>query len=351
MPPPRDEDLFTDSTMTFGEHLEELRRCLWRAILGLALGVAAGLFFGRPVVNFIQAPLTDALKEYYEAESQQKLDATLAALGKGGTENEAFRNRTRQLIKEQRMLADEAYVDPVEMYDLLKELYPRQMQDVPPPATLPSTERDGGLVPLFLWHRQADDPRVQLKSLSAQETFGIYMKASIFVGLVVSSPWVFYQIWLFVAAGLYPHEKRFVHLYLPISLGLFLLGASVVFLFVFQPVLRFLFSFNTWLGIAPEPRISEWLGFVLFLPVGFGIGFQLPLVMYFLERVGIFTVEAYVRQWRLSVLIIVILAAILTPPDPYSMMCLAGPLVILFFGGIFLCKYMPRRKRTFEELK
>jgi sec-independent protein translocase protein TatC len=351
MPQLRDEDLFAESTMTFGEHLEELRKCLWKAILGLAVGIVVGFFIGRPVVNLIQGPLTDALAHYYKVESEKKLEETFSVEEKKGEKYEEIHQRARELIEKQKMLADEVYIDPAELHALMKKLYPGQMRNVAPPPVVSSARPGGGLIPLFLWHRPEDDPRVRLKSLSAQETFGIYMKASIIAGLVISSPWVFYQIWIFVAAGLYPHEKRYVHFYLPISLGLFLLGASVVFLFVFKPVLNFLFTFNSWLGIDPDPRISEWLGFVLILPVGFGIGFQLPLVMYFLERVGIFTVEAYIRQWRICVLVIVVLAAILTPPDPYSMTFLAAPLVILFFGGIALCKFMPRGHRALEELK
>ena len=104
------------------------------------------------------------------------------------------------------------------------------------------------------------------------------------------------------------------------------------------------------MNIDPDPRISEWLSFAMILPLGFGAGFQLPLVMFFLERVGIFTVENYLKQWKLSVLAIVVVAAVLTPPDPYSMTFLAAPLVLLFFGGILLCKMMPKKKSEFELL-
>jgi sec-independent protein translocase protein TatC len=102
------------------------------------------------------------------------------------------------------------------------------------------------------------------------------------------------------------------------------------------------------LGIDPDPRINEWLSFVLFLPVGFGLGFQLPLVMLFLERIGVFTVKSYYAQWRVAVLVIFVLAAILTPPDPYSMLLMAVPLSVLYFGGIMLCKLMPRRPNPFN---
>jgi sec-independent protein translocase protein TatC len=107
--------------------------------------------------------------------------------------------------------------------------------------------------------------------------------------------------------------------------------------------------FNRWLGIEQDIRISEWLSFVLLLPLGFGIAFQLPLVMLFMERIGIFDVRAYLEKWRIAVLIIFVLGMMLTPADPYSMMLMAIPLTVLYFGGIALCRYMPKRKSPFDE--
>jgi sec-independent protein translocase protein TatC len=195
----------------------------------------------------------------------------------------------------------------------------------------------------------ADDPRVRVKSLSAGEPFSVYMKAALLVGAVIASPWVFYQAWAFVAAGLYTHERRYVRTYLPFSLALFLLGVVIAFSFVFEPVLRFLFTFNSWMGIDPDPRINEWLGFVLILPLGFGIGFQLPLVMLFLERIGVMTVAAYWSYWRVAILVIFVVSALLMPPDPYSMTMLAVSLVFLYFGGILLCRFMPRYDKPAGE--
>ena len=108
-------------------------------------------------------------------------------------------------------------------------------------------------------------------------------------------------------------------------------------------------SFNRSLGIDPDPRINEWLGFVLFLPVGFGLGFQLPLVMLFLERIGVFTVKNYLSQWRIAVLVIFAVAAVLTPPDPTSMLLLAFSLTFLYFGGIVFCKLLPRHSNPFGD--
>ena len=103
------------------------------------------------------------------------------------------------------------------------------------------------------------------------------------------------------------------------------------------------------MGIDPDPRISEWLSFAIFLPLGFGLSFQLPLVMLFLERIGIMSVAVYLAKWRMAVLVIFVIAMVLTPADPISMLAMAMPLSGLYFLGILLCHYFPRRKGFLEE--
>jgi sec-independent protein translocase protein TatC len=160
---------------------------------------------------------------------------------------------------------------------------------------------------------------------------------------------VFDHLWTFVASGLYPHEKKYVYLFMPFSLGLFFAGAALAFFVVFHFVLTFLFGFNEKMGIDPDPRISEWLSFVIFMPLGFGVSFQMPLVMLLLERIGIFTVQSYLSKWRIAVLVMAVLAMVLSPGgDPWSMLLMFLPMVVLYFLGIWLCKAM-RRRNPFEE--
>ncbi len=290
--------------------------------------------------------------------------------------DEKRQDRLREQIKDrvlkENLLVDEVYLDTAELLQSLQTAYPDTFKDVRlPEAAQPKTEqsiKSGGvtaggtatnkiagdaapkkLVRLFLWHRSADDTRLQSKGLSVFEGFAVYVKASLLVGVLLACPWIFYQIWQFVAAGLYPHERRYVHLYLPFSIALFLFGAALAFFVVFGPVLEFLLGFNRRMDIGLEPRINEWLSFVWILPVGFGVGFQLPLVMLFLERIGVCTVKHYLSQWRVAVLVIVVIAGVLMPPDPYSMLLNAGSLMVLYFGGILLCKLMPRRASPFGE--
>jgi sec-independent protein translocase protein TatC len=374
MPNQREDDLFRESTMTFGQHLGELRKCLFKSVVGLAIGLVVGLIVGNWASEFIQSPLTNALTKYYQKESETRVDAEVARLKSSGKEMPWTPEQVKYLVETKHMLADEYFVDPSQTFEELKNLYPDTFANVQLPqkikklddkastyvqaatpktttATMAADDESEGLIRIFFWHHNKDDARLQSKSMAMAEPFTNYIKVSLMVGAILASPWILFQIWQFVAAGLYPHERRYVQQYFPFSVALFLTGAALAFFVVFEPVLEFLLSFNRLQGISPEPRFNEWLSFVLILPFGFGLGFQLPLVMLFAERIGLVTVRTYLAQWRIAVLVIFVVAAILTPPDAYSMLLLSCSLTFLYFGGILLCRFMPRRASPFEANK
>lgn len=347
-----DEDLFAETTMSFGEHLEELRVCLWKAVVGLVLGFFIGLMLGKPAVLLIQAPLEKALDTYYTKLTLKRITEDL-----GDPKSPLWKYRDQydvdklKLGVERGMIFETRYFDLDELSRALGIVRSQPAAEVKPtaepakPAEASTVEADRAfdrLVPLLSWQSKKDDDRTRPTSLSAQEAFMIWIKAAFVVGVLVSAPWVFFQIWTFVASGLYKHERKYVYTFLPFSLGLFFLGAATAYLFVFEPVLNFLFEFNEWLGIHPDPRMNEWLGFVLLLPLGFGISFQLPLVMLFVERIGVFTAKDFIEKWRIAVLAIFVISAVLTPADPYSIFLMAVPLTFLYFGGILMMKYLPR---------
>jgi Tat protein translocase TatC len=193
---------------------------------------------------------------------------------------------------------------------------------------------------------QTNDP----VSLSVMEGFMGYFKVALMCGLVLGSPWIFFQIWSFIAVGLYPHEKRLVNVYLPFSVTLFVIGALACQFLVIPKAVGALLWFNKWLGMAPQLRFNEWLSFAILMPLVFGISFQLPLVMMFLERIGVTTVQMYLSYWKIAFFLIHVLAAFLMPtPDIVSMEMLAIPLFGLYGLGILLCKLNPGSTESEEE--
>jgi len=325
------EDFFAHSTMSFGEHLEELRRALFKAVVGLVAGFLIGLIIANKVVAFIQTPLLDGLTRYYG-------DKDIAALEAKYGEEEV--KEVSKYIKSESRTMDILYIERSQADEIARQFNGETVAD------LELGKPDSSdMLKIRVWH----PIKSKVTALNVQEAFMIWLKAAFVAGVIMSSPWVFYQIWIFVAAGLYPHEQKHVYIYLPMSLLLFLAGASLAFFFVFEPVIDFLFQFNRAMNIDPDPRISEWVSFVLFLPLGFGVAFQLPLVMLFLNRIGMLSVELYTRSWRTAILCIFVLSMFLTPSDPISMLMMAVPLTVLYFFGILLCIYMPQAKSPYKE--
>jgi sec-independent protein translocase protein TatC len=183
----------------------------------------------------------------------------------------------------------------------------------------------------------------RLMTTEVLESFFIWLKAAVLVGAVIASPGIFWHIWHFLAAGLYPHERRYVYVYLPLSVLLFVSGVALAFFVIIQLVIEFLLTYNASMDIDIFPRLRDWVSFALLLPLGFGVAFQLPIVMLALNRFGIFSVEVYISKWRISLLAIAFLSMVLTPGgDAYSMTGMFIPLGLLYFLGIALCKYMPK---------
>jgi sec-independent protein translocase protein TatC len=345
-----DESWFDSTKMTFGEHLDELRSALIKAILSLALGFLVALLFAGQVVDYVQTPLKAALSDFYTRLAKQEYLDYLHARQAHGAIVPKDMEAAAQLLADEGLIGEQRYIDPLDLASALASVYPGVVN----PDALPARDQAAPverseLVPLRMYHDVKDDPRVRVIGLAVHEPFSVYIKAAFVCGAILASPFVFYFLWRFVAVGLYPHEQKYVHVFLPISVGLFLAGALLAFFVVFRFVLAFLFTFYDWMGIDPDPRITDWLTFVLILPLGFGISFQLPLVMLFLERIGIFSLDSYTTHWRIAVLVIFILSMILTPTDPGSMLLMAIPLTALYFGGILMCRLMPRSNTPFRE--
>ncbi|MEM6654508.1 MAG: twin-arginine translocase subunit TatC, partial [Planctomycetota bacterium] len=312
-----EEDLFDSTKMSFGEHLEELRSALIKAIAVLVVGVLIGFLpgVGNGVVRYIQTPLQGGLQEFRKQQSKEEFDRYIKELRASGQEVPDDLAQAAERYEQEGLVPRVWRVDPRDLIAALRSL---GIEVGAPDDGAPNdgATEDGaplGLAPLVLWSPLDDDPRTRTIGTGIPDAFLVWLKAAFLVGVVISSPFVFYFLWAFVASGLYPHEQRYVYVFMPFSIGLFLAGAALAFFGVFPFVLNFLFGYYEWLEIDPTPRIGEWLNFALLLPVGFGLGFQLPLVMLFLERIGVFSLEDYQKSWRIGVLVIFIASMLLTP--------------------------------------
>src|SRR5262249_42382949 len=302
------EDMFTETRMSFGEHIEELRYYLLRGIVGFVIAVFLSFAIGKEVLyGFFVYPVEQQLGDYYEA-VQKKHEA--------------------KALKEIRADPSHKAHQPV-VIKLQCPKNPKVGEGVDDPSKIPEEEWVTTIVrvldPVELVKALSPSqrllaPRPSFKTFGVTEAFLVYFKVCLLCGLVIGSPWIFWQVWMFIAAGLYPQEKRLVHVYMPISIVLFLLGAVSCQFVVLPKAVSALLWFNHWLGFEPDLRLNEWLSFAIILPVVFGLSFETPLVMLFLERLGIMTVESYRAKRRIAFFVLAVISAMNPGLDAFSML-------------------------------
>ncbi len=168
-------------------------------------------------------------------------------------------------------------------------------------------------------------------------SFYAYMKVSLITGFLVALPIVFYQFWSFVAPGLYQQEKAAVLPLVLVSTLLFLIGAGFCYWMVLPLALEFLIGFSEGL-LNPIITVGSYISFAGLLMVAFGTGFELPVVTYFLGRLGIITAPMLAKGRRYAIVVILIAGAIITPPDIFTQVLLAGPVYILYEISIIIVR-------------
>jgi len=186
-------------------------------------------------------------------------------------------------------------------------------------------------------------PAGHLIFTSPGDAFSAYMMIGAVMALVVSSPYIFYQLWAFIGGALKPSEKKFVLVFAPLSLLFFLSGGAFAYFVAVPRAYHFLMSFSS-VYLVPMVTVKNYLGFLVHMIVAFGVAFELPLILAFLAKIGIASPE-YLRQMRRhAVMIILIVAALMAPPDIMSMLILAVPLMFLYEVGIVFMQFFYKHK-------
>lgn len=179
------------------------------------------------------------------------------------------------------------------------------------------------------------------------EAFFSYIKLSTFSAFLLIFPICCYQIYAFISPGLHREEKKMVAGLLSLSPILFYIGSFFMFFWVMPQAWLFFISYENndiGLPLVLEARISEYLNLVLQLTLAFGLSFQLPIIMIILSAIGLIKAESLRRKRRIAIVIIFIVAAILTPPDIFSQIALAIPLLLLYEFSILLCNLLEKRE-------
>ncbi|MDA0811757.1 MAG: twin-arginine translocase subunit TatC, partial [Verrucomicrobia bacterium] len=353
-----------DEEKPFLAHLEDLRTMIVRVVVTLLISMIGCFVFNKPLLELIQGPAKKA-----GILTEVKLPETVSFV-----QWEKIRKLNRAAVPlsgEQRSaLLDVAFSDAKEWGDDSDLKLLRQIADVhyvylaaqelSETARRAFLERALGEPELLARAMQLVDAgtaadldgrvsAITMQALGPTETFKLSIKLSLYAGIVVSFPLLFYFIAQFVFPGVTEREKKLLWPSLTIGFGLFLVGVVFAYFFVTVEALKFFHGFSKRMGVEDQWKIGEYVSFTTQMILIFGLSFELPVVVMALVKLDLLTHE-FMRQTRsYAIVIIIVVAAIITPtPDAIVLSALAGPMIILYEICIWLSWFM-KRKESKEE--
>lgn len=323
--------------MSFLEHLDELRRRLVRSFLFVIVAASVSFFFSGQIYNFLAAPVQRALAE---AQRQQvpiagytgnEAIATLTSLKENDVGRYVFDQETKlgtSLVPAgASVMARVLKNGEGKLYLFTDEALYSGNAVIPKGVRLPTDL--GTAVAAF------SGVNDKLIVTTAMEPFSLYLKVSLYAAICLSLPFLLFQIWGFVAPGLYPHERAYVTPFILLSTISFVLGAAFAYYIIFPPAAKYL------LGLGSDFRLllkaDEYFDFIIIVMLGMGVVFQMPAVTYVLARIGLVSAGFLLRSWKIAVIVIFIAAAVLSPTaDVPNMMLFAAPMLVLYMVSIFV---------------
>ncbi|HKP38505.1 MAG TPA: twin-arginine translocase subunit TatC [Pyrinomonadaceae bacterium] len=345
-PEKKEDDL--SGQMSFLEHLDELRSRLIKSIVFVVLAASVSWFVSDRIYNFLARPVQRAL-----AEAQQQRQVALKGLNGQmasvplGTLKPG--DKIRFIFPEPTQLGPVsipagtsvmARVDKDSQGRLglyTDEALTAGNESVPKDVLLPMDLNKG--------YDKAPNPNDKLVVTTALEPFAIYVKVSLYTALAISIPFLLWQIWGFVSPGLYPHERKYVTPFITLSSVFFVLGAATAYYVIFPPAAKYL------LGLGQDFRLllkaDDYFDFIILLMLGMGLVSQMPAITYVLARIGVVSARWMLKVWRPAIIIILIVAAVLSPTnDIPNMLLFAMPMFVLYLVSILVAWISGRERKT-----
>ncbi|HVF55279.1 MAG TPA: twin-arginine translocase subunit TatC [Pyrinomonadaceae bacterium] len=330
--------------MSFLDHLDELRRRLIRSIAFVFIAVVLCWFVSDYIYNFLSIPVRRALAEAarrpvpLQGLTGQETIQPLSSMREGDTGRYVFAEATKLgegvipagasvLVRMARDSAGRPGVFTDEALIAGSTVIPKGVRlpvDVQAaPEALPGIED-------------------KLVVRTAMEPFSLYLQVSLYAAICLSVPFLLWQIWAFVAPGLYPHERGYALPFIGLSTISFVIGAAFAYYVLFPPAVAYL------LGLGQDFRLflnaTDYFDFIILIMLAMGLVFQMPAITYVLARIGLVNAGFLLSHWRLSLIIILVAAAVLSPTsDILNMMLFAAPMIVLYVISIFIAWMFARK--------
>ncbi len=335
--------------MSFLEHLDELRRRLIRSVAFIAIALVACWFVSGYIYNFLAVPVKRALADAQRRQVEVggltggELIQSITTLKDGDTGRYVFGEATKlgaSLIPPgASVLARYGRDSKGQMGLFTDEPLFTGATVIPKGVRLPH-KADGKPDALA-----GEDPKLVVRT--AIEPFSLYLKVALYAAFCFSVPFLLWQVWAFIAPGLYPHERGYALPFVALSSVSFVIGAAFAYYVLFPPAVSYL------LGIGQDFQLllnaTDYFDFIILIMLAMGAVFQMPAITYVLSRIGIVTAGLLMRAWKTALIVMLIAAAVLSPTsDVLNMMLFAAPMFVLYIISIFIAWIFgkPREKEA-----
>ena len=345
-----EEDL--GKQMSFLEHLDELRRRLVNSAIIIVIAFVVSFYFSKPIFAFLSVPILQALSEAsrreipIEGKTGDEKVLSINVLAEGEIGRYVFDKSTTfggSVLSSGTSVLAKVEKDATGKIGLFTE----------EPIFINKTVIPKGIrLPENFEGKDANEASADERLIvtTAQEGFTLYITVSLYAAIALSIPFLLFQIWGFISPALYKHERAYVTPFIALSTISFVIGAAFAYYILFPPAVKYL------LGVSSDFQLmlsaSNFFDFITLIMLAMGIIFQMPAITYVLSRIGLVSAGLLLKSWRIAVVVILIVAAVVSPTaDVPNMMLFAAPMMILYVISIFIAWFFGRRRRkdTAEE--
>ena len=334
--------------MSFLDHLDELRRRLVHSAIAIAIAFGICFAVSDYIFKFLSVPVVKQLQKSKRDRQAKYGQPNLDDLKDGQTALYTFVQDTSvngvkvpngATVRVKRITKDNQPQLALELPWAIGRAI------VPAETPVSSILKEGEKNVYF------DDENSKLVLRGVTSSFMIYMTVALYAGIAFAIPFLLYQIWAFIAPGLYKHERRYVTPLIVMGTVFFILGAAFAYKIAFPTACDYLLGLAVEGGFQTLYDAEDYLNLIIMIMLGLGIVFQIPTLSYLLARIGLLTPRMMWKSWRYAVVIIMIIAAVLTPTaDAINMTIFAAPMLILYFLSIGIVWFFGKQRRREKEV-
>src|SRR5262245_10526382 len=333
--------------MSFLDHLDELRHRLIYSVFSIAIAFSVCFALSGYIFDFLAVPVVKQLRKAKREQQAKYGQPNINDLKEGETAQYTFVQDTSvngvkipngATVRVKKITKDNQPQLALELpWAIGKMIVPAE---TPVSSILKEGEKS----------LNSDDENSKLVLRGVTSSFMIYMEVALYAGIAFAIPFLLYQIWAFIAPGLYKHERRYVMPLIAMGTVFFTLGATFAYKVAFPAACDYLLGLAVEGGFQTLLDAEDYLSLILMIMLGSGIVFQIPTLSYLLARIGLLTPGMMWKSWRYAIVIIAIISAVLTPTaDAINMTIFAAPMVALYFLSIGIVWFFGKQRRKEEE--